>query len=284
MELRLPEHKLFKLKELLAKHLQAKKISKFDLESLGGLLSHCAHVVRGGKIFCKRVYSLYKELLQKGKKSIRIPSETKADIKWWSNFCTNFNGVAQINSTMHKFPIVSDSSFKGFAAYMGKDWFAGMWSEEVGMSVDSSCGHLINAPPLEVKDLDPNINVYELWPVVWGLKRWAPELKNKSILLFTDNTQVLYMLLKGRSSNITCMSWLRELFWICIIYNIEILPRYINTHCNLVADTLSRLHYFESREEISSKIGGSDLCCKELLFDNYRSARGGVGKESSVVS
>ena len=101
MELRLPERKLVKLNDLLKIHLASKKISKFDMESLGGLLSHCSHVVRGGKIFCKRIYSLYKELLQKRRKCIRIPADVKADIKWWSCFCRTFNGVAKINNVLH---------------------------------------------------------------------------------------------------------------------------------------------------------------------------------------
>ena len=41
MELRLPEEKLQKLKLLLEKYLHSENISKLDLESLGGLLSHC---------------------------------------------------------------------------------------------------------------------------------------------------------------------------------------------------------------------------------------------------
>ena len=96
MELRLPASKLFKLKELLKVTLLKTKISKFELESLGGLLSHCAHVVRGGKIFCRRVYQLYKTLMSKGKKSIRMSAEVKADLKWWFSFCEAFNGVANI--------------------------------------------------------------------------------------------------------------------------------------------------------------------------------------------
>ena len=53
---------------------------------------------------------------------------------------------------------------------------------------------------------DPsNINVMELWPIVVGLKRWANVLKNQSVMVFTDNTQVMYMLLNGRSINRICM-------------------------------------------------------------------------------
>ena len=51
------------------------------------------------------------------------------------------------------------------------------------------------------------------------------------------------MVRKGTSSNKTCMQWLREIFWICKIYQIRLVPYYINTKNNLVADTLSRLFY-----------------------------------------
>ena len=64
MELRLPEGKLVKLITMLDKYLLCKRISKKELESLGGLLSHCSHVVKGGKIFCRSVYDLYKSLVK----------------------------------------------------------------------------------------------------------------------------------------------------------------------------------------------------------------------------
>ena len=271
MELRLPEEKLVRLKKLLSKYLTMEKISKFDLESLGGLLSHCAHVVRGGKIFCKRIYTLYKQLLNRNRKSIHIPSEARADIRWWYSFCELFNGVAKINKVLFQYPMVSDSSFKGFAVYLGQDWLAGVWGLDDKISLESECMHVICRPPVELQLTVPNINVYELWPIVMGLKRWAPILRNQSLLVYTDNTQVMYMLLNGKSSNRICMAWLREIFWICIIHNIEILPRYINTANNLVADTLSRIPYFKSKEEILCKIGGANLCCLDLLFVGYRS-------------
>ena len=247
--------------------------SSFCVKSLqyNQVFKHCAHVVRGGKIFCKRIYNLYKELLHKGRKSIRIPSEARADIKWWYSFCRVFNGVAKINNALFEYPMVSDSSFKGYAVYMGSDWVAGVWDAADHFEVDTVCGHTVSKPPVEVEDVAPNINVFKLWPIVLGLKRWADVLSNKSVLVFIDNTQVLYMLSSGKSSNTTCMSWIREIFWVCSIHNIEIFPRYINTTCKLVADTLSRLPYFNSGRDIECNIAGADLCCLDILFNNYRS-------------
>ena len=57
-----------------------------------------------------------------------------------------------------------------------------------------------------------NINALELWPIVEGLMCWHPEFKGKSVTVFTDNTQVMYMLRKGTSTNATCMEWLRVNF------------------------------------------------------------------------
>lgn len=65
-------------------------------------------------------------------------------------------------------------------------------------------------------------------------------MKNCRVLCETDNLKVLHMLKSGRSVIITCMYWLRELFWICLIYNIVICPVYIPSEDNVLADLLYR--------------------------------------------
>lgn len=49
------------------------------------------------------------------------------------------------------------------------------------------------------------------------------------------------MVITGRSRNVTAMSLLRELFWICSIYDIDLRVRHIGTGDNVLADKLSRL-------------------------------------------
>ena len=139
-------------------------------------------------------------------------------------------------------PIVSDSSLKGFGVYMGTDWCAGPWDDVDYILLSSPCNHVVSRPLCESFD-SGNINVLEFWPILVGVKRWAHLLRDRKTVVYTDNTQVMYMLLNGRSSNVTCMQWIRELFWICAIYNIELEPKYIDTKSNIVADTLSRIPY-----------------------------------------
>ena len=64
MEIRLPLDKLEKLKGLSAKYINKNSIGKKELESLGGLLSHCAHVVDGGRVYTRRFYDLYKKMFK----------------------------------------------------------------------------------------------------------------------------------------------------------------------------------------------------------------------------
>ena len=269
MEFRLPECKIAKLMEILDIALARKRISKKELESLGGSLSHCSHVVRGGKVFCKGVYSLYKIMVQQNKKFIKLPDWVKADLSWWKRLCTMFNGKSKLVKDSHDVPMVSDASFKGFGVYLGTDWCAGTWDDNDHILLSSDCNHIVTKPLADDVEFD-NINVLEFWPILIGIKRWASVLRDKNVVVYTDNTQVMFMLLNGRSSNVNCMRWIRELFWTCAIYNIEITPKYINTDSNVIADTLSRIPYSQVSSKLEKLIGDSKLCCLNLLFENYR--------------
>ena len=269
MELRLPEGKLHKLLDLLNGHLSKKKVSKKDLESIGGLLSHCAHLVKGGRIFCKSTYELYKQMVLKNKRYIKLSAEVIADFNWWIRLFPFFNGTVKMFSPEFELPMVSDSSLKGFAVYLGQDWVAGTWDDGDHIPLFTNCQHVGYKPVWDSFDRK-NINELELWPIVVGLKRWVKFFRDKLLHVFTDNTQVMFMLINGNSSNPTCSNWLREIFWLCAIYNVTLCPKYISTKSNLVADTLSRLPYFKDVSKLSELLSGSELCCLFELFVAYR--------------
>ena len=69
------------------------------------------------------------------------------------------------------------------------------------------------------------------------------------------------MVRKRTSSNKTSMQWLRETFWICKIYQIRLVPYYINTKNNLVEDTLSRILYVKGEAEARKCLSETGLCC-----------------------
>ena len=106
--------------------------------------------------------------------------------------------------------------------------------------IPSGCGHREDPPDVS---LCKNINVCELWPLVVGLRRWGQHFANSRLHFITDNMQVLAMINTSRSANRQCMAWLREMFWMCFIWNLEVCASYIKSADNILADALSRLAY-----------------------------------------
>ena len=157
--------------------------------------------------------------------------------------------------------MVSDASTKGFGAWCGADYFYGSWTHGEQL-YDKGCGHQVEPPVLDNLFVhEGNINVYELYPVLMGLKRWAKSYSNTRVHCITDNMQVLAMINTGRSKNKLCMEWLREIFWICFIHNIEIYATYIKSKDNILADQLSRLLYKGMQDKCTITLHENNMCC-----------------------
>ena len=56
-------------------------ISKKELESLGGLLSHCSHVVDGGRTHSRWIYDLYKVFLNNNLKRVKLGVAAREDLR-----------------------------------------------------------------------------------------------------------------------------------------------------------------------------------------------------------
>lgn len=272
LELRLPQGKLEKTLAMLNKVNGCCSISRKNLEKLTGLLGHCATVVRGGRTFCRRLYNLHKISLRNHLNVVRLGSAAKEDIDWWLKFIKVFNGKSAVKKPIYGLEMVSDSSREGYAVHLGIDWCYGNWKGDV--MFDSHCGHHIVSPPeLDENDL-VNINVLELWPVVVGLKRWGELFRGHELTVVVDNMQVFYMLRTGRSVNSRCMTWLHDLFWICVNLDIDVNPAYIRSEDNIVADTLLRVRYNSTTVKLESLLSDYELCCKSELLLFYRGTSG----------
>ena len=259
MELSLPLAKVEKLQLAIRAILDKGSATKRELECIGGLVSHCSYVVRGGRTFSRRIFDLSASY-SRNSKSIPLDEGIRADFDWWLSFCHTFNGKACILQDLHPIPMYSDSSFLGFGAWMGRDWLAGCWNEpDIPTDFSFGCSHLSDPPAFD--SAPRNINVLELWPVVVGLRRWGIYFRNCYVHVITDNMQVLAMLLTGRSSNKICMTWLREIFWMCFIWNLDISPSYIRSADNHLADALSRLPYKGVTSSCTVNLSNLNMCC-----------------------
>lgn len=234
MKFRLPQAKITKTLSHIKMALSGSWCSRKRLEKLTGLLAHCATLVRGGRTFCRRLYSLLKAC--QGKKRVKLSDMYRCDLNWWSSFLTVFDGTCEIfppiTPSHHVF---TDASGTGFGAWNLENFLFGFWGENT-----YNCKHLFPAPSFD-NIAHSNINGKELWPVLAAVRKWGDCWKGSYVLLHTDNTQVLSMVASGRSRNTKAMQMLRELFWCCSVLKIDLRAMYIPTDVNLFADKLSRL-------------------------------------------
>ena len=260
MSLSLPMSKVEKLMSEI-NNLQSKGFAKKkDLECIGGLMAHCSTVVHGGRTFSRRLYDLCASTPRRG--VVPLSDDILLDFAWWLSFCEVFNGTAKIVPRLKSVSIVSDSSFVGFGLWCDDDWAMGGWDIDPP-SILSIHDHVLSPP--NYLPVGASINTLELWPVLQGVRRHAPKNMNSTIEIITDNSQVMYMINTGRSSNKFCMSWLRELFWLCFVFNVRLFASYVRSEDNMLADALSRFDRQCKINQVCELIHGYNMCCSDVL-------------------
>ena len=258
MTLSLPQVKLDKL-SLLLQDFKSKSMCKVkDLQILAGHLAHASTVVRGGRTFSRRVIN-FLNYVREINGLVHLPAWFFDDIDWWLSLLRVFNGSAAIISDdrSDELRLETDSSMSGFGVRLGSQWFLGVWHSPFP-PINIPLHHLVS-PPSEI-DGGANINVLELWPIVAACQKWGVDWKGRKVRIYTDNTQVLYMINTGRSSSVRCMCWLREIFWLSFVYNFHLVATYVRSVDNVVPDYLSRFFDSKRKASIPSPLT-IDLCC-----------------------
>lgn len=253
MQIKLPEDKLEKLRNELLFFEGKTRATKLQIQKLAGYLAHCSKVVRGGRLFSRRIISLLRGLGDK--KRIRIPKNIGLDLSWWQSFMRVFNGSASIiRYNYGDGPVIwTDACATGYGFFSGHDWQAGrcdMKAELANLDV-SEHSHWKNVFKPVICSSNDNVNFWELIAVWQALIRYAAASRGSHMIIMSDNTQVVAMINGHTSINESCLELLREIFWLSAIYNVYITARYVPGIQNVVADKLSRLQL---------DITGSELC------------------------
>ena len=136
-----------------------------------------------------------------------------SDLTWWRLFSAEWNEVLFLSLLPHlpKLHMASDASGSwGCGAWHGREWFQLRWDAR--------------SAPL-------SIMLKELFPIVLA---WGPAWGSHSVVVHCDNQAVLACL---HSHDKHIMHMLRTL---AFVEAIQLLPEYINTRDNHLADDLSR--------------------------------------------
>ena len=95
MTLSLPDDKMDKLHTELEFFNNRTRATKRQLQRLCGIVAHCSKVIRGGRIFSRRLIDLLSGLGPNNPR-IRLTSDFLLDIDWWRKFSVTFNGQEKI--------------------------------------------------------------------------------------------------------------------------------------------------------------------------------------------
>ena len=102
-----------------------------------------------------------------------------------------------------------------------------------------------------------HINILELFTVVLALRHWGPSLCNSHVRVLSDNMATVAALNKSTSRSVSLMPCIREIFWICVKFNITVSCVHIPGKFNTLADRISWLHSF------------SEACDARIMLANY---------------
>ena len=238
-QLILPDSKLCELRAILSETLTKRSITKRDLQSLVGKLNFAARVVFGGRTFLRRIIDVM-NTLKRPHHHTRPTAKLRADLSWWAEFLSVFNGVSFfVNSEpVGSEEFSTDACPIGGGGFFQGDWFYINWE--------------IDFPDLT----KAHINLKETFTVLAALERWKHQLRNNWIVVRSDNQTTISALNKGTSHNPQVMKWLRKIFWLSATYNFRVTARYIPSKANTVADAISRLHDPRHCDALSNFLAG----------------------------
>lgn len=223
MTLRLPQDKLDLLRQELKSFLNRNRASKRQLQSLAGRLSWAASVVRGGRVFLRRIFNKI-SMLRHGSHRTQLSTEVRQDINWWFQCVHVFNGKSALLDSLPLECVFTDASNDGGGGYFQGDWFYFNWA--------------IDWP--EASEF--HINEKEIVAVTLAAYRWSPLWKNKKVVIYSDNTVTVSALNRCSCRNAIVMKCLRSLFWLSARFNFHLTAKFIPGIFNEAADSASRLH------------------------------------------
>jgi len=220
--LELPRTKLSEFCDLLKWFCSAKRVSLKQLQRLAGKLNWACHVVRGGRVFLRRILDCM-SLLKQPHHRMRITPEILADVHWWLNYIATFNCKRLWDTNPKYVHLYMDACNSGAGVQCGSDWVYVNWDVDW---------------PL-VKGM--HINHKEVLALFLAAHRWAPDWKNTTVVVHTDSTCALGIIRKGSTRNHIIMECMRSFFWLSELHQFQVWPVHIPGKDNHIPDAISRI-------------------------------------------
>ena len=234
--LALPPTKASDLCNDIEEFIKRKRVTRRQLESLGGKLQWASTVIPWGRSHTRSVYDVISTLQHPSHKYL-IEQYLRNDLHWWLKWLTTGGNSRLIWDNRPERHLVTDASTVGAGAFCPDgDWVYARWD-------------------LDFPVIEPHhINVKELASICVAAHRWSSKWRHTRVVVFTDSQVVESIINTGTSHNRMCMSLLKELSLLCLKHDFQISACHISGQSNVIADAISRLHEKNSLAKFTSAV------------------------------
>ena len=239
-QVKIPISKIQRAASWILRMLEGKKTKVKYFQRITGYLNFLTNAIPQARAFIRKMYDAMGGLPDHY--HLTISYEIRADLKMWLYLLAtsdhNRPFLARDLVSNHDLELHTDASgVVGFGCWYGKrgEWAQGYW-------------------PQEILDLDPSIELLELFGLYVAFFLWAADWKNSGVLMHCDNSAVVQMLRKRSTKAKGCMVLVRKITVICIQQNINLQVRHIPGEKNSISDALSRFQMDRFRS-LTSRMG-----------------------------
>ena len=225
-------------------------------------------MVFAGRARIEGLHRLTAEALKKG--WVKLSQHAIADLDWWTKIIDQRNGtniIIQQPMQWEKFTS-GDASLFAIGAFCDGWWCAYCVDPDKLNCIDipddapakfgmlfteSEAGKALpkKLMPTKQNKLLENIAYLELLIVYVSIFEHKLKWRGLHVPIYSDNKNVIAWLTKNTAGSIEAARLLRFILDLCVELNIRIMPFYIDTKTNKIADTLSRLEWNKFCEAVN---------------------------------
>ena len=189
-----------------------------------GRMTACIDIVPWGRLFMRPIQlyllSQWRPHIQDIETKIPVLQSLLPHLEWWKKKENVLKGVS-LEIKNPQSVMITDASKMGWGAHIDNDQVSGSWSPTIANT--------------------KHINWLEMKAVFLGLQHFVEKIKNKIVLVKSDNSTVVSYLTKQggtKSPDLCYLTW-EVLNW-CRSKGVSIRAVHIPGHLNVIADRLSR--------------------------------------------
>lgn len=221
LHISLPLDKVNEFKDFVVITAQRQRVSLRRLQKLAGKLNWATIVLRGGRIYTRKIFDAMKGLKQAHHK-IRMSTEMRNDLSWWVGVLDN-NNLSRMMHHQADSDLVIATSNQGAGITWQDSWAYVSW--EYDITAASNCPHRIK----------------ELAAMSYALNKWGESAKNHNIRVFCQHVGTIQALKTG-SCKEHGIKYIREIYGSLAERNIQITTELYYGDVPSIAKTIAHLH------------------------------------------